>query len=1815
MSHASGARHGRRRRYASLLGVIALLAAGLPAAALRLSAPAMAAAAPLNLGWLAPSAQASWATAWGDVDGDGDLDLALASKHGRTQIYRNCTVRSAADPCGASVGMSDGLIWQAPAIANTVALALVDVDGDGDLDLALANQGAASQIYRNCTVRSAAANPCGASVGMSDGLIWGADDAPNTSSMAWGDVDNSGSLDLVLGNDGAASQLYLNPGDGGLGAPITWQAGPFPQTKAVALGDVSGDGRLDLALGNSGTTGSQLFQNTCGPPPAGCTAAAAFALSGWAPAGADTTYALAFADLNSDSKLDLAVGNNGDSNKVFLNIGGPTILDNTAVFTATNNTGTTSLAWGDVDGDGDPDLAVGNFKSSSQLFRNNGGVLTQDPDWVPSSSLATRGVAWGDVDNNGSLDLALANESQPSLIYRNTLGTGFTDAPVSWGTPALDTRGVAWGDVDGDGDLDLAIAANAGSAVLRNTCDPNANGVCSGPGGFDPTPIWTDATLNATAVAWGDADNDGDLDLAVGATGQSTVFMNTCNPGASGVCAGAGGFAAAPIWQAPASVATTSLAWADVDGDGDLDLAVGNNGAPNAVYRNCHVKTGAQAGPCGASTSLSTTTILTAAAAADTFALAWGDIDGDGDPDLAIGNSGNAGQLYRNTNGALALDSAAWQATAGSQARSIAWGDVDGDGDLDLALGAEAQASQLYRNNGGTLTLDPGWQPEPTAARAIAWGDVDGDGNLDLVVANRNQPSQLYRNSGGALTLDPGWAPSANARGIALGDANRDGSLDIALGVFGAASQLYLNGLAGIGTPADTPAKVAVRQPGTPAGDLLSTARIIETTTISVPFSLADSQGTRAGVVRGFYSLDGGGTWLPAGSQRALAAPEGGQAYTFSWDTFASGFFGSSDSVLFRLEAAAAAAPGTGAAGVFTYTGQTAGSVPRASGGGTTMLFRARGTQIQVRLDGQPVAGATVYRLNPSQSRGGAALSDAEGKALTTNAQGFLVGRSAVGEGDLLAALAPAPAQPTDKRDVRLVYTSPIDVDTGRPSFTVVRGGANGLQILDAVSTRPLFLFDVPVYLEWDARNDPAFLGRLESDLQRASELLYDWSDGQAALGTLRLVADGSNPPEPGIHVYATNRLRPHADQGGVIKAITPDSEFPDRTYVPGSVVIGSVWSRYGGQSGAVGEDWARAMAHEFGHYALFLEDNYIGRDAQGQLISVTGCRGAMSDPYRDDYSEFHPRDAEWETACASTMSQKELQRADWETITRFYPQIATVPQRFNQHPGPSALRIAVTQLTNATSGASAALSTPIVSLNINGTTPYSYMPGSRARAFLFKQDGSKALDLGAPSRDQVIAYGAAEGDTLCAYDLTSSLVGCTVMSPSTSDLDLISRTGWNPDTTITPTGDKTITISVAAAGVVGVGPGQALEARVYPQSGMAAGLSLALSADMTKYQGTITLGSAFDNALVRIQTPTAIGAAPALVVVADYTRVGPSAGPALAGPGATCICGAPLLTSTDGQLLIYSNSTIGTDEYYSAQTAAQVPAPPPWGVVVGQAYRLVTNMDASALAAREVAVTIAYLDSELPAGTEGGLALYRWTEQDGWEPLEATHTDIDRNEIAASAVGAGIYALMARLDVHEGWNLISYPWPQAETIGAATARLNAAPGRQYTTIHDYDARDTADPWKVYDADVPAWVNDLGSLEYGRGYWFIVPPGGAPLQLNASLAAVPTPPATLYGTLPVHGAPAQVGLPVQAYSGSTLCGTSSTFTPAGVTQVAFRVEVKAAGQGAPEGCGIPGQPVSVVIGGVNIGSVPWDNSRPIRLFYMIYLPALFTPPA
>ncbi len=345
------------------------------------------------------------------------------------------------------------------------------------------------------------------------------------------------------------------------------------------------------------------------------------------------------------------------------------------------------LAWGDYDNDGDLDLAVagqGDGRRVCAVYRNDGGVFADIGAGLTGVERCS--LAWGDYDGDGDLDLAVSGATSSSerlaRVYQNDGGT-FTDAGA--GLKGVNRCSLSWGDYDNDGDLDLALAGE----WIEDVFFRYDTKIYGNDGG-----TFADVGAALTAVghcslAWGDYENDGDLDLALaGYTGSEDISEVYCNSSGAFAEIGAGltGVAGYP-----------SLAWGDYDNDGDLDLALaGGSGDAGdivrEVYRNggsgSFVDIGAGLASGGSSSS-----------------LAWGDYDNDGDLDLAVAASSTT--VYRNDDGSF-VDIGAGLTYVGFG--SLAWGDYDNDGDLDLALaGAVGSISvtKIYRNNSAARNTPP----------------------------------------------------------------------------------------------------------------------------------------------------------------------------------------------------------------------------------------------------------------------------------------------------------------------------------------------------------------------------------------------------------------------------------------------------------------------------------------------------------------------------------------------------------------------------------------------------------------------------------------------------------------------------------------------------------------------------------------------------------------------------------------------------------------------------------------------------------------------------------------------------------------------------------------------------------------------------------------------------------------------------------------------------------------------------------------------------------------------------------------------------
>jgi len=527
--------------------------------------------------------------------------------------------------------------------------------------------------------------------------------------------------------------------------------------------NVDGDGDLDVLV-----NGSRYFENTGTP-----TTPAFIERTGGANPfnGLGTSAGLTFSDLDADGDLDLAAGTNNGGVLYFENTGDrthPAFVSRSGAenpFDGFNTANPVDPALADLDSDGDADLVVKpslySFAPPS-YFENTGDAA--NPSFVQRTGSAnpftggagTHAPQFGDFDFDGDLDLVggsfgggfeysylayvenTGTPTRPAMVERTGAASPFD------GYASDETRGnPAIGDFDGDGDFDVILAFGFGPLHYLE----NVSRKMRAPHWANNFPALADVGGNARP-ALADLDGDGDLDLLAGAQDGQFFYFGIAS-GYSVTVAVGGGIeprtgAANPMNGVDVG-ADSAPAFADLDGDGDLDLVSGEAGGTFLYFEN----TGGPTSPVFVARS-GAADPLDGVDLGDDSAPAFGDLDADGDLDLIASSSGYYGGIsyYVNTGDAIHPRFTAFSGSASSlfgicrfNARVSALGDMDGDGDLDLAVGNDS-SRVLYCENTGSLgspgfvgigsTANPfnGDLPVPLFA-APALGDVDRDGDLD----------------------------------------------------------------------------------------------------------------------------------------------------------------------------------------------------------------------------------------------------------------------------------------------------------------------------------------------------------------------------------------------------------------------------------------------------------------------------------------------------------------------------------------------------------------------------------------------------------------------------------------------------------------------------------------------------------------------------------------------------------------------------------------------------------------------------------------------------------------------------------------------------------------------------------------------------------------------------------------------------------------------------------------------------------------------------------------------------------------------------
>ena len=302
------------------------------------------------------------------------------------------------------------------------------------------------------------------------------------------------------------------------------------------------------------------------------------------------TNQVTIGDIDNDNDLDLIFANGGNVNtpglpeklRIFINNGSGVFADETDVRTGGLIFLARGAELGDIERDGDLDIIIAqDFNLQPVLLVNNGvGVFTdQTLTRLPIGLFSSSRAQFGDIDNDGDLDLYLTNGGPISRLgagrgklWRNN-GEGFyTDITLD-NTPAQNVGepfDCIFGDVDGDLDLDLRIGSNASnqSKLYRN----NGAGLFTNVSGLP-------ADNNCNSYDFGDVDNDGDLDL-LGANG------NAASPNSEILLRNSGTGSYTALGWTGSTVVDWDSKFFDFDNDGDLDIVMGATGPTERFYTN-----------------------------------------------------------------------------------------------------------------------------------------------------------------------------------------------------------------------------------------------------------------------------------------------------------------------------------------------------------------------------------------------------------------------------------------------------------------------------------------------------------------------------------------------------------------------------------------------------------------------------------------------------------------------------------------------------------------------------------------------------------------------------------------------------------------------------------------------------------------------------------------------------------------------------------------------------------------------------------------------------------------------------------------------------------------------------------------------------------------------------------------------------------------------------------------------------------------------------------------------------------------------------
>jgi FG-GAP-like repeat len=620
---------------------------------------------------------------------------------------------------------------------NNVVLA--DFDGDGVLDVA-ENDGNSGEL--NVYLFATAPNPyTGVAVPTPDSQY-------DACSITTGSL--TGTVAIVQANCGDDTiTVYNNDGTGAFSEGVYYPVAVTPNStadlypEAVTVADVNGDGNGDVVVTNDDSSDVTILTGN-GDGTLNLTSV------GYATGGYPYSPAIV-ADLNGDGLMDILVADDNQSLVWMAGFGDGTFQaakDFYAPITGGNYAYSFGVATGDLNGDGIPDVVLGNYGNNdigiTVFLSNPDGSLQPGVNYGSSGGFGY--VAVADFNGDGKLDIAASNEDGYVQIFTGT-GTGSFIVGPFYGVgaenegilaAALNTSGVA-------GFSDLAVVNDNGTVnVLVN----------DGSGGF-MSPVPYALTAGGCNLATGDIDGDGNLDLAIAECDGSQVGILL------GV--GDGTFGAVPVPDVTVGSYPFGVALADIDGDGTLDIAT------TSANQNVVVALGGAAAPTFFNAAMLLPSSLTQLGIFPFFnpgpvGIQVTDVDGDGIPDLVYTNANysTVGVLFgTGTGSSTAVPPTPYffdpvEFPAGQYAFGLSVNDLNGDGSPDAVAASDDFAGATVLINGNGSGAAPNFSLAVTGQSSPAFLNIPAGGTAtaQITLTPVNFYSGTVTFSCGGLPLD-----------------------------------------------------------------------------------------------------------------------------------------------------------------------------------------------------------------------------------------------------------------------------------------------------------------------------------------------------------------------------------------------------------------------------------------------------------------------------------------------------------------------------------------------------------------------------------------------------------------------------------------------------------------------------------------------------------------------------------------------------------------------------------------------------------------------------------------------------------------------------------------------------------------------------------------------------------------------------------------------------------------------------------------------------------------------------------------------------